>query len=101
MKAGVSLREPGGDGGGRGGGEDVCSTEKERTRPTREMKTQGWRGTFVFGGVQPFHSKITRRTRELRSRKDIRTPTAKSEGKLCGPINPSILVNNNIVIYKR
>lgn len=99
MKAGVSLREPGGDGGGRGGGKDACSTEKERTRPTREMKTREWRGTFVFGGVQPFHSKITRRTR-LRSRKVIRTPTAKSEGKPCGPINPSILVNN-VVIYKR
>lgn len=30
-----------------------------------ETKNQGWRGTFVFGGVQPFDSKTTRRSLPL------------------------------------
>lgn len=65
MKAGVSLlAKPGGDGGGERG----CVLDGERKDGTdeREMKTRGWHGTFVFGGVQPFDSKTTRRTR-LRS----------------------------------
>lgn len=66
MKAGVSLlaKPEGGDGGGERG----CVLDGERKDGTdeREMKTRGWHGTFVFGGVQPFDSKTTRRTR-LRS----------------------------------
>jgi len=44
--------------------------ERKDGTDEREMKTQGWRGTFVFESVQPFDSKTIRRTFYSKSRKN-------------------------------